>query len=466
MPDGTAPVYLDDQGNPSGGTPPPQGATPTYLDEQGNPIGATQQPGAISRLWQGAVGEVTGAAKSLWGAVSPPSSASEEVAHAVGGPGGLVAYRAAKKVTDSVEGVFKGKAEAYQNLKQDALQSMAELHKGEWRNGLTDALSASADTQGLFGSADASARARELIQGTKPGGDLATPLGKTVADAGMVAVGEAAGGKLGGGGEAADAEAAADTNAATHVFDPATKKISPIQQVLKGEKVAQGPAQSALRGAAGAGETGGVRTLLDEPIAAVAKTERATYDTLNKASGTDLKALYDHAEEVQDALDDPTNIAQKSSLQAELKTTQDQIATGEATATKNGVDPSVLEKAKGLTQERYAKEALKQKLFNNEGVVKGNVAHGVDETINVDAAIRNVENLDKPSRFAPEGAPTRLQQALGPDGAAKLKQGLYDAQKAGQVALKRQALAKIVGRAGLGVLGAGAGTEIVRHILH
>lgn len=293
-------------------------------------------------------------------------------------------------------------------------------------------------TAGLIPGAEGTPVAAEAIEG-----------GVSALKSGASAIKE----EVSGGGEAADA--------ATHVFDPATKKISPIQQVLKGEKVAQGPAQTALRTAAGT-ETGGVRTLLDEPIAAVAKAERATYDALNKASGTDLKSLYDHAEEVQDALDDPTNIAQKSSLQAELKTTQDQIAQGEANATKNGVDPSVLEKAKGLTQERYAKQALKQKLFNNEGVVKGNVAHGVDETINVDAAIRQVENLDKPGRFAPEGAPTRLQQALGSDGAAKLKQGLYDAQKAGKVALSRQELAKKIGIA-LGASGIGA--DILRRVV-
>ena len=33
---------------------------------------------------------------------------------------------------------------------------------------------------------------------------------------------------------------------------------------------------------------------------------------LNKASGTDLKSLYDHAEEVQDALDDPTNLPKRT----------------------------------------------------------------------------------------------------------------------------------------------------------
>ena len=74
----------------------------------------------------------------------------------------------------------------------------------------------------------------------------------------------------------------------------------------------------------------------------------------------------------------------------------------------------------------------------------------------MDSAIRAVENLDKPSRFAPEGTPTRLVQALGKDGAATLKQGLYDAQKAGESALKKQ---KIAAWIGAGLAGSGAVTK-------
>lgn len=207
----------------------------------------------------------------------------------------------------------------------------------------------------------------------------------------------------------------------------------------------------------------GVRTLLDQPISALAKTERAAYDTINKASGTDLKSLYDHASDVQEALDDPTNIGQASSLKADLKVTQDQIVAGEKQAVANGIDPSKLADAKKMTQQRYAIQNVKQKLFNNESVVSGNTVHGAPETIKVDAAIRQVENLDKPSRYTPEGTPTRLQQALGTDGAKALKQGLYDAQKAGQETLSRQQVIKGALQK-VGILGgiAAGGDAIVR----
>jgi len=233
----------------------------------------------------------------------------------------------------------------------------------------------------------------------------------------------------------------------------ATPKAGPLRQIWQGEKVAQAPAKAALQGGAqasaadagvaGTADTAGsVRTLLDNPIDALSKNERAAYDTINKAAGTDLKALYDYRTQLQDALDDPTNIGQKANLQSELKTTEGQIADGEKLATSNGVDPDTLNQAKGMTQQRYAMEDVAKKLFSNESVVRGNMAHGAPETINIDSALRQVENLDKPSRFAPRGAPTRLEQAFGEDGAQALKQSLYDAQKAGQTALTKQVWAK------------------------
>jgi hypothetical protein len=288
--------------------------------------------------------------------------------------------------------------------------------------------------------------------------------------AGLVAAHYLTAGAGGAGAEGEAIEGAAVAPEADAVTTAAPKP-GIVKQVMQGEKVAQAPAQATLRsgaqasaadaGVAAGDTTGGIRTLLDDPIENLSKLERESYDKINEASGTDLKSLYDHANDVQEALEDPTNIANRTSLQKDLQGTQSQIAEGEAKATENGVDPDTLNDAKAKTQQRYAMENVNQKLFNNESVVKGNVGHGAPETINVDSAIRQVENLDKPSRFAPRGTPSRLQQALGEDGAKNIKQGLYDAQKQGQTALSRQQFAgKIlqwgerlggVGAAGYGV---------------
>ena len=242
-----------------------------------------------------------------------------------------------------------------------------------------------------------------------------------------------------------------------------------IQQVVKGEKVAQPAAQSAMRGAATAaaedtgvtaGQSQGIRGLLDDTIAKAATKERGLYDTLNKAAGADMKDLYDRQEELLEALDDPTNVHNRKALADELSITQKAIKVHEDEARLNGVDPGSIKQATASTQQRYSLQDLKAKLFNNESIVQGNVEHGAEESINVDSAIKAAEKLNKPSRFAPEGSPTRLQQALGKNGASKLLDNLYAAQKQGQTALKRQQLAKWIG----GAIGVGATAEGIKAV--
>ena len=270
--------------------------------------------------------------------------------------------------------------------------------------------------------------------------------------------------------EAAEAapemEAAEAAPEAENVAEP--KEPGIVSKLAKGENVNQPQAAGAFRNAAQASaddasvtaaDTPSIRNLMDQPIENLAANERTAYDTLNDAAGTDLKSLYDRQSDLQDALDDPTQIANKTAIQNELKTIQSQITDGEANVTeKLGDDaPDLLNKAKGMTQKRYAMEDAAKKLFNNESVVNGNAAHGAPESINVDSAIRQVENLDKPSRFAPRGTPTRLQQWLGEDGAKTLKQNLYDAQKLGQSAITARKWAKwlSIGSVALGIVNPG-----------
>jgi hypothetical protein len=143
------------------------------------------------------------------------------------------------------------------------------------------------------------------------------------------------------------------------------------------------------------------------------------------------------------ALDDPTNIANRGKLERELDTTNLAIGNGESTALEKGVvTEDWLRAAKSLTQQRYAMQEVKAKLFNNESVVEGDVAAGADETINTEAAIKAVQKLDKPSKFAPEGSPSRLRQAFGDKGADALKKGLYEANKQGLHALNTRKIAR------------------------
>lgn len=269
-----------------------------------------------------------------------------------------------------------------------------------------------------------------------------------LANAAVLAATMYGGGEVAGG--LADAgEAEASEVAANVAKNAAPKAPGPIQQILKGEKVAQPQAQSALRSGAEAatkkagvqaGESPSIRTMLDEPIEKASAKETSLYQAVNKAAETDMKTLYDWRERLHDALDDPAQISQRKDLQQELAETNTKINWGENNVkTKLGKDAGqLIDQAKAATQQRYAMEEGAKKLFNNESVIKGNAAHGAEEKIDVDAAIKNAENLDKSSKFAPRGSPTRLRQMFGEEGALKFKQSLYDAKKLGAKALTKQ----------------------------
>lgn len=124
-----------------------------------------------------------------------------------------------------------------------------------------------------------------------------------------------------------------------------------------------------------------------------------------------------------------------------------------------------LDQAKASTKQRAALQDFKKQFFNNESVVSGNRAAGSgNEEININNAIKAVEKMNKPSKYAPEGSPTRLQQALGEDGAAQLKKALYDAQKKGISNARWSAVARKLGWGILGGLGFGSGYEFIHHL--
>lgn len=207
------------------------------------------------------------------------------------------------------------------------------------------------------------------------------------------------------------------------------------------EAAAQPVAQAGVKAAAptvGASFRSGID--VDTPF----KAAKQIYQTVDDAAKTDFKILYEKLDTAQDA----ARIAAPGSpeeavAQRNIKATEDSIADHKAIAAKSGV-PDVdktLALADAKFAETQANKDFNTKFFGNQGVISGNVAHGVPETINVDKAIDAVENLDKPNKFGV----SRLQQtSLGKDGAFKLKQYLYDAQKAGKTALDQRTLRNLI----------------------
>lgn len=148
---------------------------------------ATQRPGLGSRIWNGVKQSFTATTAPLRGAFAGPNpeDMNEEAANAAGGQGGLVAYRLARAVTDSMENLIKAPKENYQQAKQDFARAVIDFHNKDWRNALSSSASLAADIEGMTipGMEPVASRARELSEGARPGGDLATPLARDVTDA-------------------------------------------------------------------------------------------------------------------------------------------------------------------------------------------------------------------------------------------------------------------------------------------
>ena len=229
------------------------------------------------------------------------------------------------------------------------------------------------------------------------------------------------------------------SSVATRLTNPFKKLIqsqiaSPVEA---GEAVSQPLAQAGVKATAptvGPSFRSGID--IEKPLSAAKKT----YQVVDDAAKTDFKVLY----EKMDAAQDAARVAAPGSpeeavAQKNIEATQASINEHKNIAEKSGV-PNVdklLAQADAKFAETQANKDFNTKFFGNQSVISGNVVHGIPEKIDVDAAITTLENFDKPNKFGV----SRLQMtSLGKDGALKLKQVLYDAQKAGQQTLNSRAL--------------------------
>lgn len=222
---------------------------------------------------------------------------------------------------------------------------------------------------------------------------------------------------------------------------------------VAGEAVSQPIAQTGVRATA---PTVGSSFRSGIDVKAPLADAKALYKTVDDAAKTDFKALYDKLDAAHDAARE-AGIGTPEEAKAELaiKNTQEAIDEAKKVAAQSGVRDvdSILAKADKKFTETQANKDFNKSFFGNSDVVQGNVAHGAPETINIDSAIKALERMDKPNRYGV----SRLQQTtLGQKGAFKLKQVLYDAQKAGQTAMDSRALRNLILKLG----GAAVGTAL------
>jgi len=392
------------------------------------------------------------AVKALGTPIAPPASADEQVVHSHAGAPGLEIYRAAKGIVAAAGGMIKSEVDKYPQAVRDFQRGVQDFQNKDWSNLPSDAVSTGADVAGAV-SPQMSGPAqgvRELSEGARPGGNLATPLTRQAVDAGTALVGA----KLGAG-EASPAEASA------------AKSPGIVQQVVKGEGVAQKPAQAALSNpfrnpnpwaTARAAANQSLRTTLDAPIQKIGMARQAAYNLVDQSAGTDVKALYDKLENteynIRQLTDTEEDVAKEASLEKARTATMDKISDARQQVIaklgpKNGAE--AFDKADQLFKQEQALKDLQTKVFKNPSVVKGNTASGTPETVDVDSAVSTLQKMQDNTKF---GGP-RLEQALGKDNAKGLLDDLYAAQRVGQKAMPKAKLARwLVGLAvGGGVAG-------------
>lgn len=437
------------------------------------PVAESEKPSALSRFGTAFAAPF----KSIYhGVADAPSDVNETIAHAQGGQGGLIAFRAAKKLVDAHTAMANAKPGlAFQQAVVDFQNAAIDSALGNRRDAMMHGVSGGLNVVGGIEPTlqPTLERPRALTEGAATGGDFATPLGSTAADVAIAAGTYGAGrGLTAIHGAAEAAEGAGEAAELGETAATAPKSPNIVKQVWKGEKVAQPEAQSALRTGVNAGsKEGGVstvqnhslRTIVEQPTHALEAQAKSNYSQIDQAAGTDFKALNEKLEnteyQIRQLTETEEDLAKAEQLEKARTATIDKIAAAKQQALDNGIDPKLLDKADAQYKQASALKDLETKVFKNPNIVRGNSAMGTEETVNVDGAVKELQKLhDK----IPYGG-SRLEQALGEEGATNLLKDLYAAQRTGIKALSRQQmLGKILKWSGVGTGIVGGAYELLK----
>lgn len=432
------------------------------------PTGQLQQSGFLGDVWQGA----KDAASDVWDKISNSDPSQVALASATGGIstafsnlaphiGTIKAYEDARA---SGKGILESLVQAEKQAQsQSDVAQMVQKSTAAFKNNPT-----AATVRGVVDAATAAASVFGLTRTGGPTPDVAlAPVDAPVLPE-----------------ESLEAPLTPDEVQAASPTPPkqpnvVRRAVSAVANspAVKGEAVAQGPADTALRqgaqAAAGDEEAQiastatanpSLRTVLEEPTDALEASAKAAYRQIDEAAGTDFKALNEKLDNTEYQIRQLTDTEADQALEAKLEASRqgliDKIAQAKQDAIDNGVDPDLLDKADAQFTQARALKDLDAKVFKNPNIIVGNTKFGTNETVNVNSAINALQKLQDNTKF---GAP-RLEQALGEDGADKLLQDMYAAQRQGVKAMSRQQfafkVAKYIGYGAAATIG-GAGVRAV-----
>ncbi len=414
--------------------PPVQSAPAQSAPTQAVPIpdDATIGPaqGFISRVWDAAKQEATNIGSTAIQAVEPPTDAREHLAMMIGGQPGLVAYRAGRGVVNGVENAVKAKPAQFQQAVQDAQNAIQEFHGGNYRSAAADFASTGADVNDMAGNPLTQAtRARAIAQGTKQGGDLATPVTKDIVDA-IPAVAGAGISELGGAADAAsaadsvttelpaDAEASAGTAKAAFLpkgqpavaEGPSVESTSPaVQDAIR--KSFNNTAQSeGLKPIPASTAVSDLGEALGNQFFARSK---AIFAQVQDVTGLDLNALHDQIsvleDKINDAIDNPEKAGQLE--QQKLALEDKSAAAFQQFKDATGTDPAQAEQ----DWKKYNASYDVGKKIAASTVGRSNVGLG-----EITDATKLAPRLNQATANVSATQPGRLVQLAGPDEANTL----------------------------------------------
>lgn len=222
---------------------------------------------------------------------------------------------------------------------------------------------------------------------------------------------------------------------ASVVSDTAGKAVDVSQQVLKGEKVAQPAAQTALRTVAG-NTASELRESLTTPIEAAEKSADALYKTIDDATGTDIKGLGKKLKDTNFKIRMSTNPTEEAAWEAKRADLEDTITDALKQAKDAGVPDDQLAKADAQFKQMSALSDVEKKVFKNVNVIDPTTGD-----INVNSAVKELQKLQDNTKY---GNP-RLEQALGKDNT--FLEDMKAANRLGIEAINKQQLLGKIGKA-------------------
>ena len=343
--------------------------------------------------------------------------------------------------------MVKAGPDSYTNALSDFKRMHEEFANKDYRNAASSAASLATDAAHIADPTLGTNEARELTEGARPGGNLATPLVRQGLTAGAALLGAKAAG--------AEGAAAGTADEAPSAFQRLI--VNPFRKLIATPSDA-GDIVETAKGTAGtraALQTGNRSLLAPMEVNTPYAAAKNMYRTVDTAAGTNFDDLYTKLANAQDrAMQTVDGSAEEAKALADVKTQEDVIAQAKQRAADNGVKnvDATLAQADAKFTEAQANKEFNYKFQN---AISGDVAHGAAETVDVDKAISIARKMSQPTVKYP--TPRLWQTSAGKAGADRLLTNLYAAQKAGERAVLLHTVKAWVG----GVGGAALGYEAI-----